>query len=306
MPDESMRPVIHQHPLAYLLGLEGVALMRAFAGEFDRAFTQARIAEVREILDRAAELGPGVDVPALAVADGYDGWAMTYDGEDNGCFPMRDDVLAPMLDRLAPGRVLDAACGTGAVARQLVGRGHDVVGVDISEAMLARARKAVPEGRFLAGDLTGLPLPDRDVDHVVCSLALAHVGDLRPFFAEAARVMRPGGHLLVVDTRGHFTGSTRYPLVKQAPDGRVGHIAGYSHGLGDYLRAALPHGYLVRACEETYRDGHTVQPEEMPEPLTPGPPDIWELHPWVRDAANAAKAGQPAVVAWDFELRPGA
>jgi SAM-dependent methyltransferase len=290
--------------MAYLLGLEGVALMRAFAGEYDRAFTDARIAEVRELLDRAADLGPGVDVPAIPVADGYDGWAVTYDGEHNGCFPMRDDVLTPMLDRLTPGRALDAACGTGAVARQLVDRGHDVVGVDISQAMLSLARKAVPEARFIAGDLTQLPLPDCDVDHVVCSLALTHLNDLPSFFTEAARVMRPGGHLLLVDARGHFTGSARYPLVKRAPDGRVGHIAGYSHGLGDYLRAALPQGYVVRACEETYRDDNTVEPDEMPESLTPGPPDIWELHPWVREAANAAKVGQPAVVAWDLELRP--
>ncbi len=301
MPDEPTGQVIHQHPLAYLLGLEGVALMRAFAGEHDRAFTDARIAEVRALLDRADDLGPGVDVPPLSVADGYDGWATTYDGEGNGCFPMRDDLLAPMLDGLAPGRALDAACGTGAVAQQLVARGHDVVGIDLSEAMLARA---VPEARFLAGDLVALPLPDGDVDHVVCSLALAHLSDLRPFFAEAARVMRPGGHLLVLDTRGHFTGSTLYPLVKESPDGRVGHIAGHSHGLGVYLRAALPHGYVVRACHETYRDHDTVGPGEEPEPLTPGPPDIWELHPRVRDAANAAKAGRPAVVAWDLELRP--
>ncbi len=304
MPDESCSQIIHQHPLAYLLGLEGVALMRAFAGEYDRAFTDARIAEIRELLERAADLGPGIDVPPLPVATGYDGWAMTYDGEDNGCFPMRDGVLTPMLDGLRPGRALDAACGTGAVARQLVARGHDVVGIDISEGMLSRAREAVPEARFLAGELTDLPLPDADVDHLVCSLALTHLGDLRPFFAEAARVMRPGGHLLLLDTRGHFTGSTRYPLVKKSPDGRVGHLAGYSHGLGDYLRAALPHGYVVRACEETYSDAHTVQPGETAEPLTPGPPDIWELHPWARDAANAAKVGQPAVVAWDFQLRP--
>jgi hypothetical protein len=64
---------------------------------------------VRRLLDHAGTLGHGVDVPALPVADGYDGWATTYDGEDNGCFPMRDDVLAPMLDRLTPGRPLDAA-----------------------------------------------------------------------------------------------------------------------------------------------------------------------------------------------------
>lgn len=100
---------IHQHPLAYLLGLEGVALMRAFAGEHDRAFTEARIAEIRTLLDRAEELGPGVDVPPLPVADGYDGWATEYDGEDNGCFPLRDDVLGPMLDVLAPGHASSGA-----------------------------------------------------------------------------------------------------------------------------------------------------------------------------------------------------
>lgn len=52
MPDALM---IYQHPLAYLLGLEGVALMRAFAGEYDRAFTEARFAEVRALLDRASD-----------------------------------------------------------------------------------------------------------------------------------------------------------------------------------------------------------------------------------------------------------
>jgi SAM-dependent methyltransferase len=301
---QPVEQIIYQHPLAYLLGLEGIALMRAFAGEHGRAFTEARLVEVRRLLDRADDLGPGVELGPLRVSDGYDGWALTYDGEDNGCFPMRDDVLAPMLDRLAQGRALDAACGTGAVSRQLVERGHDVVGLDSSKAMLARAREAVPTARFVLGELTDLPLDDGEVDHVVCSLALTHICDLRPFFAEAARVMRVGGHLLLLDTRGHFTGSTRYPLVQKAPDGRVGYVPGYSHGLGDYVRAALPHGYVVRACEESYRDAATVGPDEEPAPLTPGSPDIWELHPWVRDAANAAKAGQSAVVAWDFELRP--
>jgi SAM-dependent methyltransferase len=303
MAGERADDVIFQHPLAYLLGLEGVALMRAFAGEYDRAFTEARLAEMRRLLDRAADLGAGVEVAPLPVADGYDGWATTYDSEENGCFPMRDDALTPMLDRLRVGRALDAGCGTGGVAQLLVARGHDVVGVDLSEAMLSRARRLVPQPSFVAGDLIDLPVCDNAVDHVVCSLAVSHLSDLRPFFAESARVMRPGGHLLLLDTRGHFTGSKRYPLVKRARDGRLGYIAGYSHGLGDYLRAGLQHGFIVQACEETYRTSETVEPDEMPAPLTPGPPDIWELHPWVREAANAAKSGQPAVVAWDFELR---
>ncbi|MGP9843681.1 class I SAM-dependent methyltransferase [Brachybacterium sp. 107] len=304
MPDERTDATIHQHPLAYLLGLDGVALMRAFAGEYDRAFTEARIAEVRDLLDRADELGPGADVPPLPVVGGYDGWAETYGCEDNGSFPMRDDVLAPMLDALTPGRVVDAACGTGAVTQQLVDRGHDVVGVDLSEAMLSRARTAVPDARFLRGELTGLPLPDDDVDHVVCSLALTHLSDLEPFFAEVARDMRPGGHLLVLDTRGHFIGSPRFPLIKQSPDGRTGHITGHSHGLSAYLRAALPHGFVVRACTETYLGDAIVTPDAEAAPLPPGPPTIWELHPWASSAAHAAEAGQSAVVAWEFELRP--
>jgi len=302
--DPPVEATIYRHPLAYLLGLEGVALMRAFAGEYDRAFTHARIAEIRELLARAEDFGPGVEVLPVPVADGYDVWVRTYDGEDNGCFPMRDDLLAPMLDRLSPGRVLDAACGTGAVASQMIERGHDVVGIDISPAMLDRARKAVPGAAFLLGDVTSIPLPDRDVDHVVSCLATTHVADLARFFAEAARIMRPGGHLLVLDTRTHFTGSSKYPLIQEAPDGRVGYIAGYNHCIGDYLRAAVAHGYVVRACEEAYHDDQTVAPDELPEPLTARPPEIWELHPWVREAANAAKNGHTAVVAWDFELRP--
>jgi SAM-dependent methyltransferase len=217
---------------------------------------------------------------------------------------MRDDVLTPCSTGF--GRV---ARSTPHAARarwrsNLSSRGHDVVGVDVSDGMLTRARSVVPDATFLTGDITRLPLPDNDVDHVVCSLALTHLEDLGPFFSEAARVMRAGGHLIVLDTRGQFIGSRHYPLIRQAPDGRVGYIQGYSHGLGEYVRAALPHGYALRACEETYRNARTVEPEERPAIPSPGPPNIWELHPWARDAANAARAGQAAVVGWDFELRP--
>jgi SAM-dependent methyltransferase len=61
--DEDSRidaPVIYQHPLAYLLGLEGIALLRAFSGVYDRDFTLARLREIQALLDSAAELGDGV------------------------------------------------------------------------------------------------------------------------------------------------------------------------------------------------------------------------------------------------------
>ena len=51
--------VFYQHPLAYLLGVEGIALLRAFAGDYDRDFTEARLSEVRMLLDSAGQLGAG-------------------------------------------------------------------------------------------------------------------------------------------------------------------------------------------------------------------------------------------------------
>jgi hypothetical protein len=73
--------VVYRHPLAFLLGLEGVALLRAHAGDgFDRGFVDARIAETRTLLDRAAPaLGEGVELGQLSTVDGYRLWSAGYD-----------------------------------------------------------------------------------------------------------------------------------------------------------------------------------------------------------------------------------
>lgn len=294
---------IRQHPLAYLLGLEGVALLRAFAGEYDRDFTQARIREIRDLLDRADEFGDGTDVEVMPTSRGYDGWATSYDSEPNGAFPLQDRVLLPILDELEPGVVVDAACGTGRTSQELVRRGHRVLGFDLSPGMLAHARTNVPEAALAEASYTSLPVEDGSADHVVCTLALSHLEDLDLFFAEAARVLKPGGHLVISDTRGHFFGSTLYPVLERDVEGNVGYLPNWRHSTGDYVRAALRQGFVVRACEEPKRPDLTVEPDELPEPLDLSePPDVWALHPWVAEAANAARAGTAALVIWHFQL----
>ena len=64
-------PVIYQHPLAYLLGLEGIALLRAFSGMYDRDFTIARLREIRALLDSVEELGDGVEARPMTTREGY-------------------------------------------------------------------------------------------------------------------------------------------------------------------------------------------------------------------------------------------
>ncbi|HEU5110336.1 MAG TPA: class I SAM-dependent methyltransferase, partial [Micromonosporaceae bacterium] len=145
------------------------------------------------------------------------------------------------------GTALDAACGTGRHAARLAAAGHRVVGVDSSPAMLERARARVPGGEFRRGDLSSLPLPDGGVDLVVCALALTHVPDLRRPFAEFARVLRPGGHLVVSDVHHERVALTSMPRVRSA-DGAPVLLPAYRHRAGDYLCAALPAGFLVRRC----------------------------------------------------------
>ena len=298
--------VIYQHPLAYLLGLEGLALLRSWRGDHDREFVQARLDEVRRLLERD-DLAhhSGVEVQEADVHLGYRAWARTYDDEPrNTLFEMDEPIVHEILDSLAPGAALDAACGTGRFSASLVARGHRVVGVDTSEDMLAVARERVPGVDFRTGRLDALPVDDASVDVVVCGLALAHVEDLAKVMAEFARVLRPGGTLVVSDV--HHELVFRGSVVKAiGPSGEPGLVATFLHTPGDYLRAALAVGLDVRRCEEPVlartheRDGG---------PMTDAAVGDWEMWPWslipiVPEATRVAWA-TPSLIIWQFRRAP--
>jgi hypothetical protein len=104
--------VIYQHPLAYLLGLEGMALLRAFSGAYDRDFTLARLREIRSLLDSADELGDGVELHPITTREGYDRWAPSYDDPGNQLLELEQPIVQEILDGLPVGVALDAGCGT--------------------------------------------------------------------------------------------------------------------------------------------------------------------------------------------------
>jgi SAM-dependent methyltransferase len=297
--------MLYLHPLAYLLGLEGHALMRAFAGDFaDQAFVEARFAEIRQLLDDANLIGTGAEVDVVGSPEGYAIWSRSYDQPGNGAFPLEEPFVLRILDALPVGRVLDAACGTGRYARHLARRGHDVVAVDSSAEMLAVARAATPGADFVVGALESLPLEDSSVDAVVCALALTHVCDLAPVMAEFARVLRPGGHLVISNMHACATLFGSIPRLVAA-DGRPARIASYRHETGDYFRAATGAGLRALACEEP----QLPLPHDMPPPRSAVSPLIvgdWRDWPWNLDdiapqAAWAAQLDRPVTVIWHFQ-----
>jgi SAM-dependent methyltransferase len=295
--------VIYQDPLAYLLGLEGIALLDAWAGDHDRAFTDARLAEIRRLLEDEKLRDRGVFAERVGTVLAYQQLSAGYDAEDNGLFAMDEPVVAEYLSGREPGVALDAACGTGRYAEFLAKRGYQVIGVDSSPDMLARARQRVPEGEFRLGDLDRLPLPDDSADLVVCALALEHVPHLEPVLAEFARVLRPGGDLVISDV--HHELITRGSVMSaRGPAGEPCIAATYRHQLGDYLRPALSLGLQVRRCEEP-RAVPSAGP--LPEPaagIGDWPDWPWSLMDYLPSAARAA-GGRPNLVIWHFQLPAG-
>lgn len=109
-------------------------------------------------------------------------------------------------------RILDAGCGNGRYTRFILKQADAdafVTGFDLSQRMLKRARRRIPNPRvgFVSADLTRLPYPDNCFDACVCGWVLEHLPDPTPGLRELARVLQPGGKVLLMTTEDTIPGS---------------------------------------------------------------------------------------------------
>jgi SAM-dependent methyltransferase len=271
----------------YLLGVAGLALLR-LAFTDDGEGRAARVADLRELV---ARVGTDATFDALIgteydLDDGYRQWSATYD-RPLRLFPIEEPPMHAVVDALPPGAALDAACGSGRYSTYLAARGHEVTGVDRSEAMLDLAREKLPDATFRTGDLTALPVADQSFDIVVCALALVHLPQVAPAMEEFARVLRPGGHLVVSDVHPFLVGLAWQAQFPAAAGGR-GFMRLHQHLHSEYLSAATAAGLTFRSLEE---------PVLTPASVVTAAADI------VPDANRQAYAGLPALTIWDFERR---
>jgi SAM-dependent methyltransferase len=268
-----------------LIGIEGLALLRHLYDGTD-ADTAQRLTDVRWLLDdeRFAVSEPTEESDPQA---GYGSWASRYDEPGNPIIALEEPAMLSLFEQRPAGSALDAACGTGRLARLLVGLGHDVTGIDITPEMLDRARASVPAARFEEGDLRRIPADDRRFPLVVCGLALAHVPDLVPAIRELSRVLEAGGHL-VVSVLHPFQGLLGWHAPFEDETGRRRFIREHPHTHSDYLAAFIACGLAVRRCIEPGLSPRAVEAKRR-------------AFRYVPDATLAAYVGLPAVLIWDVE-----
>jgi len=135
-------------------------------------------------------------------------WAPIYDLRVRLFLRWRRPAVDALRLRLGD-TVLDLACGTGLNfphIRERIGAEGRTIGVDLTRAMLVRARRraAACDGRhvdIVEGDAARLPLADGSVDAVLCSYAMAIIPDYQRAISEAVRVLKPGGRLVLLEPK---------------------------------------------------------------------------------------------------------
>lgn len=268
-----------------LAGVEGLALLRSLYDGTD-ADALSRLEELRRVLDDP-ELGAAEPTPEVAPVAGYAIWAESYDEPGNPIVALEESAVAGLLDGIAPGAALDAGCGTGRHARRLVALGHSVSGVDLTPEMLEHARTNVPEASFAVADLRELPFAEASFQLVVCGLALAHLPSLDQAVGELARVLTPGGRL-IISVLHPFQALLGWNAPFSDADGSRGFVREHPHLHADYLNALAATGLRINGCVEP-----TITTSELSAKR--------RAFRHIPEATAAAYLGLPAVLVWSAE-----
>ena len=169
----------------------------------------------------------------------------------------------------SPGKALDVGCGEGRFCRALKAHGVDVVGIDPTPALLAAARRRDKNGAYLEGRAERLPFGDETFDLVVSYLSLIDIPDIESAIPEMARVLKPGGALLVANLNSFNTACVDQGWIKDSGGRRLHYpidhyleeramwiayrgirIVNHHRPLSTYLRSLLGAGLVLTYFDE--------------------------------------------------------
>lgn len=193
----------------------------------------------------------------MDVKKAYSIWANQYDSNENKTRDIEAIALRETLANIKFDRCLEIGCGTGKNTQWLVGNGNEIVAVDLSDEMLAKAKEKIasPKVNFIQADTTKeWSFAQQKFDLITFSLVLEHIEDLKDIFLKVSKAIVPNGFVYV----GELHPFKQYTGTKARFETEEGlHIVTcYKHNISDFTDAAKQNGFQIEEVKEYFDDNN--------------------------------------------------
>jgi ubiquinone/menaquinone biosynthesis C-methylase UbiE len=191
----------------------------------------------------------------MNVQAAYNQWSDTYDTDENLTRDLDHNVTRQVLEAMHFKVILETGCGTGKNTVFYAQIGEQVQALDLSEGMIAKAREKVRADNvtFSVADLTQKwPCDAGTVDLVVCNLVLEHIKDLGFIFAEAKRVLVPGGKFFISELHPFKQYSGSQAQFRQGKE--TTKVTAYVHHISDFVGATDGRGFQLLELKEWWHE----------------------------------------------------
>ena len=180
----------------------------------------------------------------VSAREGYALWADSWDSTPSPIAALEFRALLPWIAPLRPRLAIDVGCGTGRWTTRL-----NAIGIDASPEMLSvAASKAGLRGRLAVADAARLPVASGAADLVLCALTFGHIRNPSCALAEFARILKPGGVLILTDF--HPAAAAQGWRRTFRREGQVYELENHPYTL-EQLRAMAPGLSLCESAEAT-------------------------------------------------------
>lgn len=200
----------------------------------------------------------------MNIQNAYDEWSSIYDSNSNLTRDLDGQIVRETLAGRKFEHILEIGCGTGKNTTYLAEIGRNIHALDFSAGMIEKAKAKVRADhvRFETADLTKRwNCEDRKYDLIVCCLVLEHIQDLGHIFAEAARVLVPGGIFLI-----HELHPFKQYLGTQARFERADktiEVTAYTHHISEFTNTASNHGLKLIRLNEYWHTEDVNKPPRL-------------------------------------------
>jgi ubiquinone/menaquinone biosynthesis C-methylase UbiE len=191
----------------------------------------------------------------MPIKDAYNSWAETYDSQFNKTRDLEAKALREMLHTMPFNNCLEIGCGTGKNTQWFIANGKQVTGVDLSEAMLMKAKEKIISGNatFIQADITKeWSFINKKYDLISFSLVLEHIENLDHIFKEAAKLLNNAGKIYIGELHPFKQYGGSKARFETATGTQV--VECYTHHITNFTKAATAYGLTLMAMEEYFDD----------------------------------------------------